>query len=328
MPSRSSTSRAATRVEADLLAVDWEQAFDAAARALDAVRAERVSPTLLDREHRLLAEERQDVGGLLRSLATSRGDPLDGWLPPRLVTPNALGLPAGTKAVVFDLDGVLTDSDRVHAEAWAEALNPVLMEAAHELGWAFVPFDADEEYRLYFDDRPRLEGVQLFLEARGLRSPEIRARATARRKADVLHRRLHHRAPVALPGSHRYVHACAHAGIARAVVSASESTRAMLELARLDHLIDAVVDGDVIRTKALGARPSPDTLLTACMLLGVVPAQTVSLTHSGAGVAAAHAAGLTVRGVARGPQAERLRGLGAAVVVPSLFDLLDHSLRS
>jgi sugar-phosphatase len=100
----------------------------------------------------------------------------------------------------------------------------------------------------------------------------------------------------------------------------------MLELARLEHLVDAVVDAAVIRTRALRSRPFPDTLVTACGLLGVAPADTVALTHSGAGVAAARAAGMTVCGIAGGQQAERLRGLGAAVIAPSLLALLDRSL--
>ncbi|HLK46274.1 MAG TPA: hypothetical protein VKT18_09795, partial [Acidimicrobiales bacterium] len=90
------------RVEADTLAVGWGHALDAASRALVAVRSEHMPLDLLEREQRLLTEERLGVMGLLGSLG--------GWLPPHLVTPNLLGLAAGTTAVVFDLDGVLTDS--------------------------------------------------------------------------------------------------------------------------------------------------------------------------------------------------------------------------
>ena len=315
------------RVEADTLAVGWEQALEAAARAVDAVRTEHLQNGVIERERRLLTEERRDVRALPPSLASSRGHSLDGWLPPHLVTPHVLGLPAGTKVVVFDLDGVLTDSDRVHAAAWAEALDPVLMEASHELGWAFVPFDADREYRLYFDGRARLEGIELFLAGRGLRLADERVRGIARRKAEVLAHRLRDRSLVALPGAHRYVHAAAHAGLGKAVVSASESTLAMLELARLDHLIDVVVDATAIRARGLRSRPAPDMLLDACAQFGVAPTHAVSLTHSGAGVAAARAAGVTVRGIAAGPQAERLRGFGAEVIVPSLLALLDPPLR-
>lgn len=327
MLSPSSTDGATARIEADTLAVDWERALDAAARAVEAARAEHAAPTTLERERRLLVDERNDVGGLLRALAANRGEPLGGWLPPHLVTRHVLGLPPRTKAVVFDLDGVLTDSDLLHAAAWAEALDPVLLQVAHELGWAFVPFDVDEEYRLYFDGRARVEGVELFFAGRGLHLDGDRVRSIARRKADVLEHRLRSRALVAQPGARRYVHAAAHAGVARAVVSASESTHEMLALARLEHLIDVVIDAETSRSNDLRSRPAPDTLLAACAQLGVLPGDAVALTHSGAGVAAARAAGLAVRGVARGAQAERLRGFGAGAVVPSLADLLDPSLR-
>src|SRR4051794_37655821 len=160
------------RVETDALAVDWESALDAATRAVDAGRGERVSAGVIDHERRRLTQERHDVGELLHWLATNRGHATDGWLPPRAVTPHMLGLPGEVRAIVFDLEGVLTDSDVLHAAAWAEALDPVLMQLSHDLGWPFVPFALDGKYRLYFDGRPRLEGIRLFFAGRGIRLPE------------------------------------------------------------------------------------------------------------------------------------------------------------
>lgn len=307
-------------VDADTLAVAWEWALDAAARATDAAGSEHVPAELLRRERALQAEERQDVEERLHR-----------WLPPRPPAARMLGLPAGTRAVVLDLDGVLTDSNLLHAAAWAEALDPVLQQVAHDLDGAFVPFDCVDEYRLYFDGRPRLEGIRLFLASRGVRLRDDGGHESihgiARRKSLLLERRLHERQLVALPGARRYVQAAAYGHVARAVVSASESTRAMLELARIDHLIDVVVDADAMRERSLRARPAPDTLLEACEELGVRAADAVSLTHSGAGVVAALHAGIAVRGIAAGERAEGLHAFGAEVVVPSLLTLLDPAIR-
>lgn len=306
-------------VDADTLAVAWEWALDAAARAADAAGSEHVAAELLRRERSLQAEERQDVEERLHR-----------WLPARPPTPRMLGLPAGARAVVLDLDGVLTDSNLLHAAAWAEALDPVLQQVAHSLDGAFVPFDRGEEYRLYFEGRPRLEGIRLFLASRGVRLPddgELSVHAIARRKSLLLERRLHERQLVALPGARRYVRAAAYGHVARAVVSASESTRAMLELARIDHLVDVVVDADAMRERSLRARPAPDTLLSACEELGVRPADAVSLTHSGAGVVAALRGGLFVRGIGARGLADSLRAFGAEAVAPSLVDLLDPAIR-
>lgn len=322
-------------VEADLLAARWEWALDAAARAAEAGRSEHIGDTVRAHERELLTRERRDVTDLLERLAASRGHAGDGWLPPRPVTPHMLGLPPSTTAVVLDLDGVLTDSDALHAAAWADALDPVLLQLSHTLGWGFVPFDPDAEYRLYFDGRPRLEGIRLFLASRGLRLPEDEpagsgapsVAAIARRKSDLVEGRLHARRLEALPGARRYLQAAAHARIPSAVVSASESTRSMLELARLDHLVGVVIDAEAMRIRGLSSRPSPDPLVAACTALAVHPAETVSLTHSGAGVVAALHAGMAVRGVAHGTQSDRLRGFGAEIIVASLLDLLDASIR-
>jgi beta-phosphoglucomutase-like phosphatase (HAD superfamily) len=307
-------------VDADTLAVAWEWALDAAARATDAAGSEHLPAELFRRERELQAEERQDVEQRLHR-----------WLPARPPTAKMLGLPAGTRAVVLDLDGVLTDSHLLHAAAWAEALDPVLQRVAHSLDGAFVRFDRGDEYRLYFEGRPRLEGIRLFLASRGVHLPDDggpeSVHGIARRKSLLLERRLHERQLVALPGARRYVQAAAYGHVARAVVSASESTRPMLELARLNHLVDVVVDAEAMREGSLRPRPAPDTLLAACERLGVRPADAVSLTQSAAGVVAALHAGLSVLGIAAGGNADDLRAFGADAVMPSLLDLLDPAIR-
>ena len=74
---------------------------------------------------------------------------------------SALGLPAGIRACLFDLDGVLTDTARLHAAAWKEVLDPYLAARGEP------PFDAVDEYRLHVDGRPSGAGVAAFLVARG-----------------------------------------------------------------------------------------------------------------------------------------------------------------
>ena len=133
----------------------------------------------------------------------------------------------------------------------------------------------------------------------------------ARRKGEALAGRLRQHGVTALGGARRYLEAAGRAGLKRAVVSASASTLPMLELAGLATLVEDRVDADVIRAEGLRARPAPDLLLAACRRLGVQPEETVTLTHSAAGVAAGHAAGLTVIGVgegAHGRAVARLRG--------------------
>ena len=250
------------------------------------------------------------------------------WLASGPVTLRMLGLPAATEACLFDLDGVLTNSDAVHAEAWAAALEPVLLAAAHEERLHYVPFDRVADYHAFFDGRPRLEGIHLFLAGRGLRLSPASVDEIARRKGDLLEHGLHARTLAGLPGADRYLQGAGLAGLGRIVVSASQTAGPMLERAGLAHLVDGWVDAETLRSGELRSRPAPDLLLAACGELGVEPPQAVSLTHSGPGVLAAQAVGMPVIGIATGGESDTLRDYGAERVVPSLGALLEPTLRA
>ena len=321
-------------VELDTVASRWQQALDAAESALSAPRG--LAPGAdLGRRARSLVQERQQTAQLLARLAEVAGVRPAPWLSPVPVHTQMLGLPAAVRACLFDLDGVLTDSAVLHAWAWAEVFDEFLLRLSEQTGWQFIPFDRDADYRSYIDGRPRLEGVHAFLASRGIHLPEGRtgdpaeadtAYGLARHKSDALTRGLRQRGVTALAGARRYLEATGHAGLGRAVVSASASTLPMLELARLATLVEVRVDADVLRVEGLRSRPAPDLLLAACRHLGVRPEEAVTFTHSPAGVVAGHAAGLAVVGVGDGAHGELLRGFGADRVVTSLTALLDRRL--
>jgi beta-phosphoglucomutase-like phosphatase (HAD superfamily) len=308
-------------------AAQWQGALDAATRALEADRAVLRAPELTREAHHL-TEERRETAALLGRVAAMHHVRPAPWLSPIPVTPQRLGLPGTVEACLFDLDGVLTDSDALHASAWAQALEPVLLTLAHEERAAYAPFDLDADYHAYFDGKLRNEGIRLFLAGRGLRLPDAAVSDIARRKGELLEHGLHSRGVAALEGAHRYLQAAGLGGMGRAVVSASTTASPMLEAAGLAGLIDARVDARTIRTLNLRSRPAPDLLRTACAELGTPPERAVSLTHSGAGVVAARSIGMPVIGVASGAEAEALLAYGADTVTSALELLLDRSLRA
>lgn len=258
------------------------------------------------------------------------------WLSPVPMSKEMLGLPGTVAACVFDLEGVITDSGLLHAWAWGEVLDRFLRHLSERAAWRFIPFDGEADYRAYIEGRPRLDGVRAFLRSRGIRLPEGRPDdptdaeteyGLARRKGEMLALRLQQRGSTALPGARRYLEAAGHVGLERSVVAASTNTSRLLELTGLAALADQRVDADVIRAEGLRPRPAPDVLLVACRRMGVEPEETVTFTHSAAGVAAGQAAGLGVVGIGEGAQGELLRSLGAEPVVPALGALLDRHLR-
>jgi beta-phosphoglucomutase-like phosphatase (HAD superfamily) len=308
-------------------AAQWQHALDAAARAVEADRV--VLPaTEVFREAHHLTEERRETAALLRRVAALHHVMPAPWLSSGAITPHALGLPDTVAGCLFDLDGVLTDSDALHASAWAQAIEPILLALANEERAPYTPFDHDADYHAYFDGRLRTEGIRLFLAGRGLRLPDASITEVARRKGELLEHGLHSRGVAALAGAPRYLQAAGLGGFKRAVVSASTTASPMLEAAGLSELVDVRVDADTMRALGLRSRPSPDLLLTACAELGVSPEHAISLTHSGAGVVAARSVGMPVIGIASDTEAEALQAYGADAVVPALESLLDHSLRT
>jgi HAD superfamily hydrolase (TIGR01509 family) len=326
--------RRAPSLELDTVASAWQLALDGADRALTA-SAESLAPDELAQRRRGLEHERRQTAGLLADLARSAGVRPAPWLSPVPVTTRMLGLPEGVGACLFDLDGVLIDSGRLHAWAWAAVFDAFLFRLSERAEWHFIPFDRTADYRAYVDGRPRLEGVHAFLDSRGIRVPEGRpgdpagsetAYGLAAQKSALLQRELIEQGVTALPSARRYLEATGHAGLKRAVVSASAHARPMLERAGLTTVVEERVDADAIESEKLRARPAPDLLLSACRRLGVRPESAVTFTHSPAGVAAGHAAGLVVIGVGDEADAELLRGFGADQVVPALATLLDRQL--
>ena len=321
-------------LELDTLASRWQQTLDAAERSLWAAGGSLPAGELA-RRRKELAREREETAALLVGLARAVGVRPLPWLSPVPVTPSMLGLDGAVRACILDLDGVLTDSGALHARAWREVFDDLRGRLSEKTGWQFLRFDAEQDYGAYIDGRPRLEGIHLFLGSRGIRLPEGRpddpatalsAHGLARRKGDVMARGLGRDGVAARTGARRYLEAAGRAGVLRGVVSASTSTLPMLELAGLATLVEDRVDADVMEAEGLRSRPAPDLLLSICRRLDVPPEHAVTFTHSPAGVAAGHAAGLAVVGVGDGAHAELLAGFGAERVVPSLHSLLDARL--
>jgi beta-phosphoglucomutase family hydrolase len=246
-----------------------------------------------------------------------------------------LGLPDVVAACLFDLDGVLTKTAKVHAAAWKEMFDAYLRERAARVGEPFVPFDDAADYDEYVDGKPRYEGVQSFLASRGIELPRGEPSdppdsetvdGLGNRKNEIVLRLVRERGVEPYEGSVRYVHAAREAGLRRAVVSSSTNCREVLVAAGIADLFEARIDGVVAERGHLRGKPAPDTFLAGARALGVEPARAAVFEDALAGVAAGRAGrfGFVV-GVDRAGQADALREHGADVVVSDLSELLASS---
>jgi len=238
----------------------------------------------------------------------------------------------GYAAVLFDLDGVLTQTATVHAAAWRRMFDEFLQAWAAEHDEPFVPFDLERDYPTYLDGKPRYEGVRSFLASRDIVLPEgspddpSDARTVdglGNRKNDLVQELLHTEGATAYPGSIRLLHHVRDIGLRTAVVSSSKNCLAVIEAAGIADQFDVRVDGLDVEEGGIPGKPAPDTFLEAARRLGVSAAESVVFEDALAGVQAGRAGhfGLVV-GVDRANQADALRAHGADVVVDDLAELM------
>ena len=243
-----------------------------------------------------------------------------------------LGLPDGVNTCLFDLDGVLTKTAKVHAAAWKQMFDAYLKARAERAGEEFVPFDPVADYDTYVDGKPRYEGVQSFLVSRRIDLPRGEPTDSpdaetidglGNRKNEIVLKLIHDQGVEAYEGSVRYVNAARDAGLHRAVVSSSTNCHDVLVAAGIADLFEIRVDGVVAEREHLKGKPAPDTFLAAASKLGVEPAAAAVFEDALAGVESGRAGTFgCVVGVDRVGQADALREHGADIVVKDLGELL------
>ncbi|MGR8920083.1 MAG: trehalose-phosphatase [Gammaproteobacteria bacterium] len=233
-------------------------------------------------------------------------------------------------AVLFDMDGVVTDTASAHAAAWKRLFDGYLEARAAREGSTFQPFDANAEYREHVDGKPRYDGVQSFLAARGIELPygapaDGPERETVcglgNRKDDIFHDWLSEHRVRAFPGTVEFIERLRSAGVRVGIFSASRNTEAVLASAQVDGLFDALVDGQVMTRLGLPGKPDPAMLRTEAEVLEVRPDRCVIVEDAIAGVEAGRRGRFAfVIGIDRAGYAGALEAHGADLVVNDLSE--------
>ncbi len=235
-------------------------------------------------------------------------------------------------AVLFDLDGVLTATARLHAASWQRMFDDYLQRRASARGEPFRPFEMPGDYARFVDGRPRYDGVRTFLASRGITlgdgAPDdppgretvcglgnwkntLFSDLLAREGVDVY------------DGSLAVVRHLLRNGVRTAVVSSSRSCEAILDAAGLADLFELRIDGQVAALRGLAGKPAPDTFVHAARVLGVSPARAVVVEDAIAGVEAGRAGGFgLVVAIDRTGETAALVRAGADHVVTDLGDTL------
>jgi beta-phosphoglucomutase family hydrolase len=239
-----------------------------------------------------------------------------------------LGLPDDITALLFDLDGVLTQTAKVHFKAWKQTFDGFLKARD---GDGFREFTQDD-YNEYVDGMPRFDGVRSFLKSRDIDLPEgddddpgdaQTVHGLGNAKNDLVVELIKRDGVEVYDGSVEYVKAAREAGLKRAVVSASANCRPVLRSAGIEDLFDAIIDGKVADEQHLQGKPHPDTYLAGARALGKDPSVGAVFEDATAGVQAGHDGHFGyVVGVDRVDHAADLERHGADIVVKDLSELL------
>jgi len=231
-------------------------------------------------------------------------------------------------AVIFDLDGVVTKTAKLHAATWKRVFDDFLKKRAKNK--KFKPFDISNDYLKYIDGKPRYEGIKSFLASRGIELPEgqpddLEHTCTVCALGNKKNRYF---LELLQKGVETYKNAIDlilklnDFGFSTAIVSSSKNCASVLESANIAALFDTKVDGVDLQNLELPGKPEPDIFLEAAKRLGIKPYRAIVIEDSIAGVKAAKKGGFgKVIAIDRADHAKELKAAGADIVVKELFEL-------
>ncbi len=235
------------------------------------------------------------------------------------------------KGAIFDLDGVITHTARVHALAWEKMFNEFLKQHYEAENKPFLPFDRSDDYQKYLDGKPRFEGVKSFLESRGImldwgdisNGPGSRTICGLGNQKNLEFQEiLKDKKPEVFDSSVALIKELRSRGVKVGIASSSRNCKLILELAGLESLFDTRVDGLVSQDLGLKGKPDPDIFVTAAENLGLTPSECMVVEDAISGVQAGSRGNFgLVLGVARSVEGLLLKRFGADLVVMDLAEI-------
>ncbi|RLC98528.1 MAG: beta-phosphoglucomutase, partial [Chloroflexota bacterium] len=234
-------------------------------------------------------------------------------------------------AIIFDLDGVITNSTPLHSQAWKEMFDQFLNAKAKKTSTPFQEFTHEGDYLKYVDGKPRYIGVKSFLESRGVNLPfgdpsqepgQDTICALGNMKNQLFNQMLTERGVDVYESSVEFIHTLKDSGISLGLATSSKNAARVLEITGLSDLFQTCVDGIVSAELGLEGKPSPDIFHTACDKLGAAYDRSMIIEDANSGVEAGYRGhfGL-VLGVARENNQEELELHGADLVVEDLGEI-------
>ena len=229
------------------------------------------------------------------------------------------------KALILDLDGVVTQTARVHAQAWKRMFDSYLKKRGEKEGRQYEPLDIATDYREHIDGIPRYDGVRNFLDSRGIRLPEGTpddeiSEETVGGLGNL--KNMYFQEMLKQEGVDVYEDTLAwlkqqkQNGMRTAIISASKNCVEVMHAAGIERLFEVHVDGLLSAQLGLKGKPAPDIFLEAARRLGIAPQEAAIFEDARKGVQAGKAGGFgLVVGIDRTHDAAALEQGGADLVI-------------
>ncbi len=234
-------------------------------------------------------------------------------------------------SVIFDLDGVITQTARFHAGAWKATFDEYMRMREKRDKEPFREFTHDGDYLPYVDGKPRYKGVKSFLESRGINIPfgdpsdppdKETACGLGNRKNAMFNEVLRKEGADVYSSSIELIKVLRESGIRVGLASSSKNCKTILESAGIEELFETRVDGVVSVEMGLKGKPEGDIFVTAAHNIGTIPPNSVVVEDATSGVQAGRNGGFgLVLGVARKNNETELLENGADIVVTDLADI-------
>jgi len=242
------------------------------------------------------------------------------------------------EAVIFDLDGVITQTALVHARAWKQTFDLYLRNREEKLNETFVEFTHASDYLPFVDGKPRYEGVASFLESRKINLPygttedipeEESICGLGNLKNKIFNEILEKDGIKVYPGTIELIMDLKSRGIKIGLASSSKNSNKVLETAGILNLFQVRIDGVVSAELGLKGKPEPDIFRTACTQLNAEYSRSVVVEDAVSGVRAGSMGnfGLII-GVARENNEAELSANGADIVVKDLEEVSFESINN
>ncbi len=232
-------------------------------------------------------------------------------------------------AVLFDMDGVLTKTAKVHATCWKKMFDEYLRRYSDQNNIPFEPFSIEKDYKQFVDGKPRYVGVRSFLESRSIVLPEKSddnkdsIQSLGDRKNQLIHDVLTTDGVEVYQDTLKFIRHIKQKGLSMALVTSSRNCDAIINAAGLGDLFEIRVDGNVALDLGLTGKPAPDIFIEAAKRVGVAPDKAVVVEDAISGVQAGVQGGFgLVIGLDRVNDSESLVKAGAHLVVSDLTTII------